>query len=81
MFTEQERAILALGMTLFTMEAFVGLIAGPMPADVQARDFPVIRRMMDELGSSFGDNVRLDPKLMDEFEEVLRAKAGEEGER
>lgn len=78
-FTEQERALLAMGLTLWTLDAFAGLVVGPFPAATLARDMPSLRRLMDELAGSFG-LAGLDPELMNAALAALDQRAAEEAE-
>lgn len=72
-FTEHERAMLMFGLTLFVLEEFEGIVAGPMPPETQARDFPVISALVNEIGGAFG-LPGLDPKLL----ALVQAKLEEE---
>ena len=54
-FSEHERATMALGLTLLVLEMLDGPMTGqPMPAEMQARDFPIIVNLVNEMSGSFG---------------------------
>lgn len=71
--------MLAFGMTLWALEAMMGLVAGPFSATALARDLPVAYRMFDELGATF-DMPGLDKDLMATFVAGLDQAAAAEKE-
>jgi hypothetical protein len=79
--SDHERATLALALTLFVMEANVGLVAGPFPATQLERDMPVAFGLFNKIGLSFtGGPLTLDPDLIATYSAAVSQKAAEERE-